>query len=186
MVTATSIQARARALLAFLLLALAPVQTRAAHDGAHDFDFAFGTFNVHISRLLHPLSSDTSWVQADGTHVTTKVWNGRANLGVMEVDGSTGHIEGLTISTYNPASAEWSISFASSRDGRLGTPMIGRFVNERGEFYDREDFNGRSIFVRNTFSDITRSSYKMEIAFSPNGGKTWETNWIMTFARAPV
>jgi hypothetical protein len=162
------------------------MQIRAARDGSHDFDSAFGTFNVHISRLLHPLSGDASWVQADGTHVTTKVWNGRANLGVMEVDGSTGHIEGLTLSTYDPASAQWSITFASSRDGRLGTPMIGRFENGRGEFYDREDFNGRSIFVRDTFSDVTPTSYKMEIAFSADGGKRWETNWIMTFTRAPV
>jgi len=37
-------------------------------------------------------------------------------------------------------------------------------------------------FVRNTFSDITPSSSRFEQAFSADGGKTWETNWIMTFA----
>jgi hypothetical protein len=123
-------------------------------------------------------------VQDDGTHVTTEVWGGRANLGVMEVDGSTGHIEGMTLSTYDPASARWNVTFASSRDGTLGQPMTGSFQDGRGEFFDQEDYDGRSIFVRSVFSDITPASYKMEIAFSDDGGKTWETNWKMTFTRA--
>ena len=180
----TTTRLRAGLLIAGFLLALAPAATPAARSGQHDFDFAFGTFNVHISRLLHPLSGSTAWVQAAGTHVTTKVWNGRANLGVMEVDGSGGHIEGLTISTYDPASAQWSISFASSRDGTLGEPVTGSFQDGRGEFFGQQDFNGRSIFVRNVFSDITPDSYAMEIAFSNDGGKTWETNWKSTFKRA--
>jgi BNR/Asp-box repeat len=172
------------ALLVCLFLCASPFQARAARDGSHDFDFAFGTFDVHVSRLLHPLSGDTKWVRADGTHVTSKVWDGRANLGVMEVDGPAGHVEGMTIDTYDPASEQWSISFASSRDGMLRTPMTGTFENGRGLFFDREDFNGRGVFVRTTFSDITPASYKMEIAYSADGGATWEPNWTANFTRA--
>ncbi len=61
--------------------------------------------------------------------------------------------------------------------------MIGEFKDGRGDFYDQETFNGRSILVRNGFSDITPNSSRFEQAFSPDGGKTWETNWIMTFSR---
>jgi hypothetical protein len=37
-------------------------------------------------------------------------------------------------------------------------PMVGEFKNGRGEFYDQESFNGRAIFSRNGFSDITPDS----------------------------
>jgi hypothetical protein len=61
--------------------------------------------------------------------------------------------------------------------------MIGEFKQGRGEFIDREVFRGRTIFVRNSFTDITPNSSRFEQAFSDDGGKTWEVNWIMTFTR---
>ena len=61
--------------------------------------------------------------------------------------------------------------------------MIGEFKNRRGEFFDQETFRGRAILVRNGFSDITPDSSRFEQAFSDDGGKTWETNWIMTFKK---
>jgi hypothetical protein len=38
--------------------------------------------------------------------------------------------------------------------------------------------------VRNGFYDIKANSSRFEQAFSADGGKTWEANWIMTFDRA--
>ena len=35
--------------------------------------------------------------------------------------------------------------------------------------------------MRFVFSDITPESFKFEQAFSDDGGKTWEPNWIATF-----
>ena len=58
----------------------------------------------------------------------------------------------------------------------------GRFASS-GEFFDQESFNGRAIFVRFIFSDITPTSFRLEQASSEEGGKTWEANWIATFAK---
>jgi len=44
-------------------------------------------------------------------------------------------------------------------------------------------FEGRSIYVRFVWSGITATSCRWEQAFSADGGKTWETNWIMEFTR---
>jgi len=152
-------------------------------DGQHDFDFEFGAWKAHLSRRLHPLTGSNTWVAYDGTSVVRKVWNGRANLGEFNVSGSTGHIAGLSLRTYNPQSRQWNISWANSSDGSLTQPMIGEFKNGRGEFYDQESMNGRAIFVRFIFSDITANSFRLEQAFSNDGGQTWEPNWITTFAR---
>ena len=61
--------------------------------------------------------------------------------------------------------------------------MAGAFKDGRGEFYDQELFDGRYIFVRFIFSDITSDSFKLEQAFSADGGKSWEPNWITSFTR---
>jgi hypothetical protein len=147
-------------------------------DGQHDFDFEIGTWKTHLSRRLHPLTGSSTWIGLEGTSVIRKVWNGRANLVELEVDGPSGHIEGLSLRLYNPQSHQWSLNFANSNDGTLSQPTIGEFKNGRGEFFSREPFDGRTIDVRNVFSDSTPNSYRFEQAFSDDGGKTWEVNWI--------
>ena len=152
-------------------------------DGQHDFDFEIGTWKTHLTRLQHPLTGSTTWVDYEGTSVVRRVWNGRANLVELEVDGPAGHIEGLSLRLYNPESHQWSLNFANTSGGTVGQPTIGEFKNGRGEFFDQESFNGRSILVRNVFSEITPMSCRFEQAFSEDGGKTWEVNWIATDTR---
>jgi hypothetical protein len=155
----------------------------AQQDHQHDFDFEFGSWKTHIRRLLHPLSGSQDWTDLDGTSVVHKVWDGRANLGELEVSNSAMHLEGLSMRLYNPESRQWSIYWSNARDGNFGTAMVGQFNNGRGEFYDQETFRGSAIFVRFIFSDITAASFRLEQAFSADGGKTWEPNWIATFVR---
>jgi hypothetical protein len=152
--------------------------TPTEHDGQHDFDFEIGTWKTHLWRLVDPLTGSTKWVEYEGTSVVRKIWNGRANLVELEVDGPTGHIEGLNLRLYNPQSRQWSLNFASSRGGTLSPPTIGEFKNDRGEFSSPETLNERAILVRFVISDITPASCRFEQAFSDNGGKTWEVNWI--------
>jgi len=152
--------------------------TPAQRDGQHDFDFEIGTWKTHISRLQNPLTGSTTWVEYEGTSVVRKIWNGRANLVELEVDGPAGRIQGLSLRLYNLQTRQWSLNYASSNDGTLSPPTIGEFRNGRGEFYDQELFKGRAILVRNVFSDITADSCRFEQAFSDDGGKTWEVNWI--------
>jgi hypothetical protein len=157
--------------------------TRTERDGQHDFDFEIGSWKVHNSRLLHPLTGDTTWSEFEGTSVARKVWNGRADLLELESDSPAGHSEGLILRLYNPQSRQWSVTFANSNDGTLSRPAIGEFTNGRGEFFDQEIHNGRTILARSVLSEITPKSYRLEQAFSDDGGKTWEVNWISVHTR---
>ncbi len=181
-------------LLLCSLLALWPLQALAQHnpsspetasrqaaaprDGQHDFDFNIGTWKTQLKRLTQPLSGSTTWVTYEGTTVVRKVWNGRANLAELEADGPAGHLQVLSLRLYDPEARQWSLNSASSRSGRLSTPTVGEFKDGRGEFFDQEDFNGRTILVRNVWSNITADSCRFEQSFSNDGGKTWEVNWI--------
>jgi ketosteroid isomerase-like protein len=155
-------------------------------DGQHDFDFEIGTWKTHLKRLAHPLSGSTSWVEYEGTTVVRRVWNGRANLVELEVDGPAGHIEALSLRLYNPETRQWSLNFSNSAGGTLGVPAVGRFENGRGEFFNRETLNGKAILVRFVISNITATSCHFEQAFSDDSGKTWEVNWIATDTRDAV
>jgi hypothetical protein len=158
-------------------------QTPPMRDGQHDFDFEIGTWKTHLRRLLNPLSGSTTWVEYEGTTVVRKVWNGRANLVELAVAGPAGKFEGLSLRLYNPQSRQWSLNFASINGGVMTPPTIGEFKNGRGEFFNQETLNGRAILVRFVVSDITSNSCRFEQAFSDNGGKTWEVNWIATDTR---
>jgi hypothetical protein len=155
----------------------------APRDGQHDFDFEIGVWKTHLKRLLHPLSGSSTWVELDGTTVVRKVWNGRANLAELETDAASGHLEVLSLRLYDPQSRQWSLNTANIKSGTLGVPTIGEFKDGRGEFFDQESFNGRTILVRNVWSDITADSCRFEQSFSDDGGKTWEVNWIAIDSR---
>ena len=107
----------------------------------------------------------------------------RSNLVELEVDGAQGHLELLSMRLYNPEAHQWSLNVTSSRSGVLGVPTVGAFENGRAEFYDQETFDGRAILVRFVISPINPNLCHFEQAFSSDGGKTWEVNWIAADTR---
>ena len=154
----------------------------AARVAQHDFDWDIGTWKTHQKRLLHPLTGSTTWVEYHGTDVVRRIWDG-ANEGLIEADGPAGHLEIYTLRVYNPDAHQWNIYFTNPAAGTLSIPAVGEFKNGRGEFYDQEILNGRAILVRFAVSDITANSCRFEQAFSADGGKSWEVNFVVTETR---
>src|SRR5260370_32401151 len=142
-------------------------------DGQHDFDFEIGTWKTHLSRLLHPLTGSTTWVEYDGTTVVRKVWNGRANLLELTADGPQGHFEGLNLRLYNPQSRQWSLNFSNSNGGTLSQPTIRELKNWRGEFYNQEMLNGRATYLRLVTSNTTPTCGGFEQPLLPDACKHW-------------
>jgi hypothetical protein len=163
----------------------ATTQAVEERDGQHDFDFQFGSWKVHNRRLLHPLTGSNEWVEFDGTVVARPVWGGRANMDEFEGDSPSGHVEGMTVRTYNTKTHEWSIYWANQKNGVISLPAtVGKFNDHGvGEFYDQEEINGRTVFVRFIWTVLSPDQTRWEQAFSADGGRTWETNWIITAAK---
>ena len=76
-------------------------QAASSRDGMHDFDFEDGTWKIHLKRLQHPLTGSHTWTEFDGTTTTRKLWNGGAHIEEFETEGSSGHVEGLTLRIYD-------------------------------------------------------------------------------------
>jgi hypothetical protein len=154
-----------------------------ARDGARDFDFAIGTWRTQVSRLQRPLTGSRTWVRYEGTSEVHALWDGRANLVELDVSGPAGRIEGVSLRLYNPETGQWSLNYANRAGGVLTPPVIGAFNDGRGEFYGQEIVEGRPVFARFVVFDITADSCRFEQAFSSDGGRTWEVNWIATDTR---
>lgn len=156
---------------------------RAARDGQHDFDWEIGHWKTRLRRLADPLSGSEKWVEYEGTSIVRPLLDGRANLVELSVAGPAGRIEGASLRLYNPQSRQWSLNYASLRSGALTRPVHGSFNGGRGEFYGVEDLDGRMVLVRFVISGVGADSAHFEQAYSADGGKTWEVNWIATDTR---
>jgi hypothetical protein len=154
------------------------------NDGRNDFDFLIGTWKVHHRILKARLNASADWLEFEGDTVDRKILNGIGNMDDNIIHMQTGPVHAISLRLFNPVSKEWSIYWSTDRTGVLDIPVIGAFKDGRGEFYSQETFEGRHIYSRFIWSKVTTSSPQWEQAFSEDGGKTWETNWIMEFERA--
>ncbi len=159
------------------------IQPRKPRDGRHDFDWEIGTWKTRLRRLVRPLTGSKEWVEYEGTTIVRKVWDGRANLVELDVAGPAGRLQGLSLRLYNPDAHQWSLNFANIGGGTLSIPSIGEFKGGRGEFLSHESLDGRAILVRFVIAPVTADSYRFEQAFSDDGGRTWEVNWVATDVR---
>jgi len=155
-------------------------------DGSHDFDFIIGNWKAHVRRLPDRLNNSNTWIEYDGISNHKKLLDSNANFEEFDVTSTDKklHIKAQTLRLYNPTSRQWSIYLVDLDNGTLSLPpVVGQFTGNRGEFFDQEDFKGRAILVRYMWLNISPNSARMEQSFSPNGGKTWEVNWICELSR---
>jgi hypothetical protein len=146
-----------------------------------DFDFLQGTWDSANRRLVKPLTGSDEWEEFRGRSVARPIFGGAGNLD--EITFPDKGTAGLTVRLYNPQTELWSLHWVSSRRDVIDPPVIGRFVDGRGEFLGDDVYEGTPIRVRYIWSDITTTTAHWEQAFSTDGGTTWETNWFMDFTR---
>jgi hypothetical protein len=158
-----------------------------AHDGSHDFDFLIGDWKAHVRRLPERLVGSTTWVTYDGISNHKKVLGSNANFEELEVDSPESHlhIRGQTLRLYNADSKQWRIYLVDVDKGTIDLPpVVGQFAGKRGEFFNQQDWKGRTVLVRYLWLDLSPKSARMEQSFSDDGGKTWEVNWICELSRS--
>ncbi|UOX88621.1 hypothetical protein MUY14_44305 [Amycolatopsis sp. FBCC-B4732] len=148
----------------------------------NDFDFFIGSWTVTNRRLGTLLAGSDDWTEFPGTSTCWSLFEGRGN--VDEITFPTLGSHGCTLRLFDVEREEWSLYWASSRDGLLQPPVTGAFKDGRGDFYGDDTYEGTPIKVHYAWTGTTTGSPRWEQAFSTDGGRTWESNWVMEFARA--
>ncbi len=165
----------------------APMTTQQTQNltGLHDFDFWMGDWRIHHRRLKERLAGSHEWEEFEGTSSARKTMGGYGNMDDNVLDMPEGSYRAVSLRAYDTKTGTWAIWWLDGRDpfATLDPPVKGRFENGVGTFYADDTFKGKPIRVRFLWSHITPISAHWEQAFSPDGGKTWETNWIMDITR---
>ena len=157
---------------------------RAARASKHDWNFLFGRWKVRHRYLEGRLRGSNEWIEFDSECEAMPLLLGLGNLDRNTFVRDGQKIEGITLRLFDPATGEWSIHWAdSAHPGSLIPPMSGRFTGDAGEFYGDEFVDGRRVLCRFVWTRTPPDAPRWEQSFSDDGGKTWETNWIMEFTR---
>jgi hypothetical protein len=153
--------------------------------GADDFNFLHGRWRVRHNRLRDRLSGCDDWQTFAGTCVAQPVLGGLGNIDDNEIHLPGGSYRAITVRTFDPGSAAWSIWWLDGRTPHaLDPPVVGRFENGTGRFLASDVLRGRPIRIRFQWSDTDQTTPRWEQAFSSDNGASWETNWTMEFNRA--
>jgi hypothetical protein len=160
-------------------------ESAVAQPKVPDFDFLSGDWHVH-HRYLRAKEDGREWLDADGTASHLALMEGRANLEEYTINAPSGVYRAVALRSYDPKASQWSIWWLDGRTPHreLDPPVQGRFEKGVGTFYGHTTINGKPTRVRFVWSQTDGISPHWEQAYSPDAGKTWETNWTMEFRRA--
>jgi hypothetical protein len=149
-------------------------------DEVGDFDFLVGNWRVANRKLAKRLAGSDEWEEFESTSRCWRLFDGNANVDEFAFPDGT---YGMTMRLYDPTKREWSLHWSASTDGALLPPVVGAFADGQGTFYGDDSHEGVAVRVRYVWSEITPTSARWEQAFSTDGQRTWETNWVMRFTR---
>jgi hypothetical protein len=153
-------------------------------DGRVDFDFLIGNWEGHQRRLRERLKDSTEWEEFESDLTVQRILGGLGNFDEIVFHREGGDMIGVTLRLFDIEHQQWRIYWAADRSGGvLDVPMVGSFKDGRGLFYAQELFEGKAIFSRFIWTVFSEDKCRWEQAFSPDGGQTWETNWMADFTR---
>jgi hypothetical protein len=167
-----------------LAVGIAAASTSAiASTTSRAFDYQFGTWRVQVASLTNPAGAHATWTHYDGTHTVMPLLEGRANLGVLEIAGPTGSVEGMQLRLYDPQTQRWNLSFGNASDGELGATSVGRFAGARGTFLSSDRIAGRRVLVRTKTIVQNPSAYRDVTSYSTDNGTSWRPMWIASYVK---
>jgi hypothetical protein len=151
----------------------------------HDWDWLVGSWNVRHRRLKERLTGNTEWEEFNGTSRMWQTVNGFGTVDDDWLDIPGGAYRAMAVRGFDAQTRQWSIWWFDERYPQsLGEPVRGGFRDGVGEFIGDDTLRGQPIKSRFRWTEIAANSARWEQAFSPDGGVTWEVNWVMQFTRA--
>jgi hypothetical protein len=155
-----------------------------AAGSMHEFDFFLGKWKVRHRRLKQRLAGSTDWEEYDGSTHCQSILGGIANFNDSIANRSGATYRSMGLRAFDARTNTWTDWHLDGRDPtKIALDGVGRFVDGVGIFHCDDTFEGKPIKVRGMFTPLTARSMQWEQAFSPDGGQTWETNYVMRYER---
>jgi hypothetical protein len=157
-------------------------------DGRHDFDFLFGGWQIANRKRVRPLvEGDDEWIEFEAQSIAQPIVGGLGNIDTYRAPDFPGRpgFEGFTLRLFEQKTGLWRIWWASSLGtGLLDEPVVGRFEDDGvGRFECDDILESIHVRVRYEWRVIDTDKLSWEQAFSFDGRRTWDTNWVMESTR---
>jgi hypothetical protein len=150
----------------------------------HDFDFIIGDWRVRHRRLNSRMTGCTEWTEFPGTSSTRKILGGFGNVEDNVLNFPEGEVKAAAFRSFDAASGKWAIWWLDGRaPHHLDVPVVGSFSGPVGTFLANDSLDQKPIVIRFIWHANQGGGPRWEQAFSGDGGRTWETNWVMEFVR---
>jgi hypothetical protein len=161
--------------------------------GINDFDFLLDQWQiVNKRRKAHLLTdapeqnTEAEWEEFRGINKGgLKYLGGRVLMDFYDATFPDGQqVQGITIRTFDYDSHLWSIVWLDNRQPSDFRPLVGKFQDGVGEFFQIiETPAGKPLHVRFRWDNLSTKTARWQQSFSLDGGQKWDTNWIMEFTR---
>ncbi|MEO7046946.1 MAG: hypothetical protein ABI091_16710 [Ferruginibacter sp.] len=150
-----------------------------------DFDFLIGKWKVLNKRLKERLKNNTEWIEFHAEMETKQFFNGLGLMDEMKSSHFGNEFIGFSIRMVNPQTNIWTIYWADtlSPENYLKEQVTGGFRNGIGEFYGKEQYQGKEYKLRFTWKKESANTAKWEQAYFDEKENEWETNWKMEFIK---
>ena len=149
-----------------------------------DWDWLTGNWDVLHRRLKKRLAGNDDWDEFAGKSAFWHLLGGLANVDDNLLHLPAGTYRAISLRAFDPATRKWAIWWLDGRTAeKLDPPVMGGFTGDEGEFIGTDTFDGKPIIVRFRWHEVRSKRPHWDQAFSPDGGKTWETNWRNYFTR---
>lgn len=164
--------------------AVAALADGAAHDPRRDWAWLEGSWDVWHRRLRERLVGSDDWQEFAGRSAFWHTLDGVGNVDDNLLELPDGTYRGLSLRSFDPARAQWSIWWLDARNpARIEPPVTGGFDGGVGTFTGRDTHKGTPIIMRFRWRDLHTPRPWWEQAFSTDEGATWEINWTNYFTR---
>ena len=149
----------------------------------HNFDFLIGEWSVLNRRLKERLNGCNEWIEFTAEMETKPILNGLGLMDEMKSSYFGDEFIGLSIRMLNPSTNEWKIYWADTANPELllKEQVLGKFANGIGEFFGKEQYNGKEMKLRFLWKKESIDTAYWEQAYYDEKSKEWETNWTMLF-----
>nr|WP_321236849.1 hypothetical protein [uncultured Psychroserpens sp.] len=150
-----------------------------------DFNFLIGKWTVLNKKLKERLANSNEWIEFHAEMETKPILNGLGLMDEMKSSHFGDDFIGLSIRMVNPKTNVWTIYWAdtSNPEHYLKEQVVGEFKNGIGEFYGKEQYQGKTYQLKFTWKKHSKHTAQWEQAYFDDLNSQWETNWIMEFSR---
>ena len=119
-----------------------------------------------------------TWEGGGGTNTITPILDGR----VIQEQFDCPQLQGISHSVYNPHTQRWHQTWVDNQGSYLDfTGQLeedGRMILGRTALYEGKTFQQRMVF-----QDIQENSFEWHWQRSTDDGRTWETQWHISYRR---